>query len=120
MEQLEDVSTTMSNFGRKRDIRKYYKTMNDVAEFVKTRPNVNYRHFFKPSEELGGAKDELDFRNSTTWRFQEIGRKDAKTALGLETPEENEGPTPHSFAHVMQAHYNMAINELGKIKDKLF
>ena len=69
MDQEEDVGTTISNFERKRAIRKYYKTMNDVAEFARSRPNVNYRHFFKPSESLGGTKAELDFRNSTTWHF---------------------------------------------------
>lgn len=69
MKELEKTGKSYDNFGRQRAIRKYYKTMNDVAEFAKSRPNVNYRHFFKPSEELGGSMAELDFRNSTTWRF---------------------------------------------------
>jgi len=81
MKELEKTGKTYDNMFRRRAIHKYYKTMNDVAEFARSRPNVNYRHFFKPSEELGGTKDELDFRNSTTWRFQEIGRADAKAAL---------------------------------------
>ena len=81
LEEIEEAGKTYNNFSRKRQIRKYYKTMNDIAEFARSRPNVNYRHFFEPSESLGGVKDELDFRNSTTWRFQEIGRKDAKTKL---------------------------------------
>ena len=69
MEQIEDTGKSYNNFSRKRAIHKYYKTMNDVAEFARSRPNVNYRHFFKPSESLGGATAELDFRNSTTWHF---------------------------------------------------
>ena len=69
METLEETGKSWENYARKRQIRKYYKTMNDIIEFSRSRPNVNYRHFFKPSEELGGAKDEMDFRNSTTWRF---------------------------------------------------
>ena len=69
MEQIEETGKSYENFLRQRSIRKYYKTMNDVVEFAKSRPNVNYRHFFKPSEYLGGAKQELDFRNSTTWHF---------------------------------------------------
>ena len=81
LDELSETGKSYDNFGRKRAIRKYYKTMNDVAEFARSRPNVNYRHFFKPSVELGGARAELDFRNETTWKFQEIGRADAKAAL---------------------------------------
>ena len=49
MEQIEEVGKTYDAFARQKQIRKYYKTMNDVAEFARSRPNVNYRHFFKPS-----------------------------------------------------------------------
>ena len=69
MEQLEDVGKTYDAFSRKRQIRKYYKTMNDVVEFARSRPNVNYRHFFKPSQSMGGSKAELSFKNETTWAF---------------------------------------------------
>ena len=67
MEQLNKTGNSMDNFWRQRAIRKYYKTMNDVAEFMRSRPDVNYRHFFKPSQSLGGWRQELDFRNETTW-----------------------------------------------------
>ena len=75
--EKEEVDKSYDAYSRARQIRKYYKTMNDVAEFARSRPNVNYRHFFKPSQELGGTKAELDFRNETTWQFQVIGRADA-------------------------------------------
>lgn len=96
--------------------------MNDIAEFARSRPNVNYRHFFEPSESLGGVKDELDFRNSTTWRFQEIGRKDAKTKLeksgGLVEQPSVEGQKvvqDHSYTNLMNAHYNTMKAELQKL-----
>ena len=92
--------------------------MNDVAEFARSRPNVNYRHFFKPSESLGGLHSELDFRNETTWRFQEIGRADAKAALDHGKTEKT-APV-HSFANVMAAHYNTVVSELSKLSDALF
>jgi len=121
MEQLEETGKTWDNFQRKRTIRKYYKTMNDVAEFARSRPDVNYRHFFKPSESLGGAKTELDFRNETTWHFQEVGRKDAKAAL--ESGKTLEGAHPvgieHSFANVLRAHYNTVVGELEKFSSYL-
>jgi len=63
MTQLNETGKTINNFWRQHQIKSYYKTMNDIAEFMRSRPNVNYRHFFKPSQDLGGAKAELDFRN---------------------------------------------------------
>ena len=88
--------------------------MNDVAEFARSRPNVNYRHFFKPSEELGGWRQAFDVRNETTWRFQEIGRADAKAALesALEAPEQ---APEHSFAKVMEAHFNHVNEQLSHL-----
>ena len=93
--------------------------MNDVAEFARSRPNVNYRHFFKPSEELGGVKDELDFRNETTWRFQEIGRKDAKAALdraaAKKKPQDSSSEKEHSFSDLMTAHFNTMRASLNSV-----
>jgi predicted acylesterase/phospholipase RssA len=54
MTQLDETGTTMDNMHRVRSIHSYYGTMNDVAEQVRSRPNINYRHFFKPSQYLGG------------------------------------------------------------------
>lgn len=76
--------------------------MNDVSEFARSQPNVNYRHFFKPSQSLGGAVAELDFRNQTTWKFQEIGRQDAYDALfGTAGSKDGEGQPLHSFEYVL-------------------
>ena len=46
LDEKEKSGKTYDNFSRQRAIRKYYKTMNDVAEFARSRPLVNYRHFF--------------------------------------------------------------------------
>jgi len=86
--------------------------MNDIAEFSKSRPNVNYRHFFKPSESLGGSKAELDFRNETTWFFQEVGRKDAQAALDRGMASEK--APEHSFVNVMTANYNTVKEQFEK------
>lgn len=61
------TGTTLNNLQRQRQIRKYYSTMNDVSEFIRARPNVNYRHFFMPSVDMSTLGSELDFRNQTTW-----------------------------------------------------
>lgn len=115
IEELEETGKTWDNFSRKRAIRKYYKTMNDVAEFSRSRPFVNYRHFFKPSESLGGARAELDFRNETTWHFQEVGRADAKAAL--EAEKQDGEPAPFSFAQVLTAHYNAIMDEMQSLTE---
>ena len=91
--------------------------MNDVVEFAKSRPNVNYRHFFKPSEYLGGVRQEMDFRNETTWHFQEVGRADAKAAL--DSAKESDEPE-FSFANVLMAHYNTVMSEIEQYTTSLF
>jgi len=46
---LNSTGHSFSNFWRKHQIRKQYKVMDDIVEFARSRPNVNYRHFFSPS-----------------------------------------------------------------------
>jgi len=104
MTQLTKTGHTIDNMQRSRDIKTYYKTMDDVFEFVRSRPNVNYRHFFKPSVYLGDWHQELDFRNETTWYFQEVGRQDAYDALNPASPDV---AAPHSFKHVALEHLEL-------------
>ena len=66
---LDKIGKTITNYQRSRSLNKYYKVINDIIEFARSRPNVNYRHFFKPNQELGNWKAELSFSNSTTWEF---------------------------------------------------
>lgn len=118
LEELEETGKAYNNFKRKRDIGKYYKTMNDITEAMRARPHVNYRHFFQPSESLGGARTELDFRNVTTWKFQEVGRSDAYAALnGGERPAKSEetAALEHTFTNMVAANYNSALASLEKL-----
>jgi hypothetical protein len=69
MTSINETGHTLGNFGRKREISKFYKVINDIAEQVRAKPDVNFRHFFIPSEPLGTSLSELDFRNETTWGF---------------------------------------------------
>jgi len=74
----------MDNYMRYQDIKNYYGEMNDVLEFKQTRPNVNYRYLFIPSEPLTSGFDELVFDNSTIFPMTQIGIHDALKALNLE------------------------------------
>ena len=60
---------TLTNLRRSRSIKSYHHHMNDITEFAKSRPNVNYRLFFKPERDLGSVRKELKFGNATTWAF---------------------------------------------------
>jgi hypothetical protein len=65
----EKPCKTLTNFIRSKRIKSYQHKLNDITEFAKSRPNVNYRHFFKPQHELGSHRQELKFGNETTWKF---------------------------------------------------
>jgi predicted acylesterase/phospholipase RssA len=110
MAKLNETGHTFSNWRRQHSIQKYYKTMNDIAEFAKSRPNVNYRYFFKPSVELGNWKTELSFGNSTTWHYQEIGRQDAKDALDSKNLSNSNVPL-FTFEHALTNHVNAVKQE---------
>ena len=45
-------------------------------------PDAQYRHLFHIGE-VAGIMELLDFRNETTWKFQEDGRRQAQEALLL-------------------------------------
>ena len=62
---------------RAREISSYHKKNNDLDEFARGFPDVDYRYVFWESNGIGN----LDFNNSTTWPLQEMGRSDAKAAL---------------------------------------
>lgn len=61
-----------------------HKKTNDILEFRRAFPDVNFRYYFEPEEgSLTSGKDELKFDNSTTYPMQEIGRRDAQKMLDL-------------------------------------
>lgn len=41
-----NVSSTITNFLRMREIRGYYSLMSDIASFMRAHPLINYRYFF--------------------------------------------------------------------------
>jgi predicted patatin/cPLA2 family phospholipase len=69
LKKWDKTGKPITNFWRSHEIKQFYKRMNDVVEFAKSRPKVNYRHFFKPDKKFGGWWSELKFDNSTTWQF---------------------------------------------------
>ena len=71
------VEHTLSNYMRFRDIKSYFGSMRDVNEFKLSRPNVNYRYLFMPTEPLTSGLEEMIFDNSTMFPMMQVGERDA-------------------------------------------
>ena len=41
---------TIRNYQRKNGIKKYYQKMDDIREFIRANPEVNYRYFIQPDK----------------------------------------------------------------------
>lgn len=59
-----DGNQTIHNFMRYRNIKQYYKSMNDIVEFLRAFPSIDFRFFFSPSEKYAGWV--LDFSPKST------------------------------------------------------
>ncbi len=55
------TGNTIGNFLRDQEISNYYSAIDDVTEFKRTRPNIQYRYFFSPSKPLASGLDLLKF-----------------------------------------------------------
>lgn len=77
------TGNAISNFLRYYNIDSYYSGINDVLEFKKTRPNVQYRYLVMPSKPIGGGLDMLNFSPANTKPLIELGKADAANAINL-------------------------------------
>jgi len=59
------------------DISRKRSHTNDILEFKRAYPEVNFRYYFAPSGEVVSGMQELNFDNSTTYFMQTMGREDA-------------------------------------------
>lgn len=72
---------TIHNFLRYKDIKDYYSGMDDILEFQRAFPDVNYRYYVAPSKPLPTLKM-LDVMNKTsTYPMQMQGRLDGENAI---------------------------------------
>ena len=56
-----DTGNSISNFIRYMDIHNYYSHMNNIVEFKRSRPNIQYRYLIVPSGPVTSGFDELQF-----------------------------------------------------------
>lgn len=73
-----------SNYLGFKSINDYYSGIADINEFRQAYPHVNFRYFVQPDHDAGGGPlSMLDFKNSSTWAQQEMGRSDGHRALKM-------------------------------------
>lgn len=80
---MTDTGNAISNFLRYYNIESYYGGMNDILEFKKTRPNVQYRYLMIPTGKVASGLDMINFNPSNTQPMIELGKKDAANAIKL-------------------------------------
>ena len=82
--EYEFNANTIHNILRKRAIHAFYNYFNDVVEFKRAYPKVNFRYLVQPSEIMQFGLETIDFANSThTWAIQLLGRIDGQMAVSL-------------------------------------
>jgi hypothetical protein len=77
------IGDTVSNFLRFREIKKYYKELDDIIEFQQAEPDINFRYLFVPSEPLKSGIQELNFTAAATGPMVELGKSDAAHVISL-------------------------------------
>ena len=75
--------TTLGHFERARKINSFYNYMNDYRSAVELYPDVEFRYFIYPSDNLPGGVLPLDFGREAVDECFAIGQKDAENAVKL-------------------------------------
>lgn len=83
LDDLTTVSNTVGNWLRYREIKSYYKSLDDIIEFMKTQPTVNYRYLAVPSEKLEPSYDEIIFTPNNIPPMIEQGKADAELIIAM-------------------------------------
>ena len=81
--EIGDTGNALNNFLRYYTIQSYYNGMNDIFEFKKTRPNIQYRYLMIPTGPVANGLNMINFNPSNTKPMLELGKKDAANAIAL-------------------------------------
>jgi predicted acylesterase/phospholipase RssA len=110
--EKEDLAgNTIDNYMRAWEIQSELGSLRDIYEFMRSRPNVQYRYLINPSEDISKNNDGLNFNGTYMWPMVELGQQDAKDHVArgpgnsfkrleefFETAVEvNHKPTVHEF-----------------------
>lgn len=81
-----DTSNTIGNYMRYDEIHSDYKSNNDIYEFMRARPHINYRYLVNPSKKLPGSIYMLDFDQKNVAPMIAQGKND-----GINAAKKGEG-----------------------------
>ena len=79
--QENQTSTTIGNYLRYREIKTFNHGLQNLYEFQKAYPHINYRYFFQASQPLTSGLQEMEFTPEVLGPMIEIGKKDAEAAV---------------------------------------
>jgi hypothetical protein len=81
--KINDTSNAISNYLRYWSISSMNKKLRDINEFIRAYPNINFRYFVMPSQNLVSQFNGLDFMPEVLSPMVEIGKKDAENIIKL-------------------------------------
>ena len=81
IEPETEVGTTINNFLRFRDIKKYYAGLEDINKYMAAEPDVEFRYLMVPSIPLKSGLAELNFTADALGPMVELGKNDARTVI---------------------------------------
>jgi hypothetical protein len=64
-------------------MKNYYKTFNDIEEFMRANPRVNYRYFVQASSNPIPINKIIDFSTEMTQKVIDLGKKDSEAVINL-------------------------------------
>lgn len=76
-------NNSISNYMRQMDFKSYYSTLNDVAEFIRANPDIQYRYFVRPSKTPLESYNILNFSPENSKRAIDLGVKDAQATIDM-------------------------------------
>lgn len=81
LDKFTDTGSTYDNFMRSWAIEGYFGKIDDIAEFMRTRPNVQYRFMATASKPLASGMQELEIDPKIIEPMIELGFADGKDII---------------------------------------
>lgn len=81
LKSYKDTGNAYNNFMRNWSINSYVYQIQDITEFMRTRPNIQYRYMATASAPLTSGADELSVDHKLIEGMIDLGMKDGKDII---------------------------------------
>jgi predicted patatin/cPLA2 family phospholipase len=78
LQKYTDEGKAYDNYLRNWAISSYYKSVQDITEFMRTRPNIQFRYMATASKPLTWGPSEMEIDAKTIWPMIDLGIADGK------------------------------------------